>query len=123
MADPSETTTGFRRYAITVIFWILKGWWSVRDDLLKPGRHAAGAGNPIERVTIETTVAVDIEEGEAGGWYASSPMVKGLLLFGHSRDELLARIPGAIRELTAANMDPEIIALQRVANASGTGRA
>ena len=69
----------------------------------------------IERITVEAMVAVDIEEGLIGLWFATSPMVKGLLVVEHTRHELLSKIPGAITALAMANMDPEAIELQRAA--------
>ena len=71
------------------------------------------SGEMIERVAIQATVAVDIERVKAGLWYASSPMIKGLLVAEHSREELLAKLPSAIGDLAAANMDPGTAALQR----------
>lgn len=52
--------------------------------------------------TIDVRLSVDVEQGEHGLFYATSPLIRGLLTVGASADEALAKVPAAIYDLSAA---------------------
>lgn len=47
-------------------------------------------------------IRIDIEEGRAGLFYATSPNMKGLLVAENTKEKLLLAVPDAIRDLYAA---------------------
>jgi hypothetical protein len=76
-----------------------------------------------DKLEFPATVVVDIEYHDSGLWYASSQMMRGLLLCcGHSREECVAKIPGALADFTTIcrEMDapPRIIAKPPPADAA-----
>ena len=46
-----------------------------------------------------TKLTINIERGDAGLYYATSPEYKGLLVAKPTLDEVFARLPGAITEI------------------------
>ena len=52
------------------------------------------------RVTID--LPVEIEHGETGLSYLTSPLITGLLIAGVSEDDVLRRVQGSIVNLTTA---------------------
>ena len=59
------------------------------------------------RAAVNFDVPVDVEEGDAGLWYVTSPLVRGLLVADKTEEAALARVPAALRELAGARDDEE----------------
>lgn len=53
----------------------------------------------ITIVTVLCGVPVEIERGEHGLYYGTSPKVRGLLVTGNTYDEVVEQVPRAIEEL------------------------
>jgi uncharacterized protein YuzE/predicted RNase H-like HicB family nuclease len=49
-----------------------------------------------------TDIPIEIEEGEHGLFYGTSPAMKGLLVTGDSVEHVMSRVPQAIEDMRAA---------------------
>jgi hypothetical protein len=59
------------------------------------------------RKTLSIEFPIDIEQGEAGLVYVTSPLVRGLLIARETEAEALAEAPQALADLTKAKDEHE----------------
>lgn len=52
-----------------------------------------------------TDILINIELGEHGLYYGTSPAMKGLIVIGDSPEQVMGRVPKAIEELRSVETD------------------
>ena len=57
----------------------------------------------MTRTNIDIIFPIDVEQGEAGLFYITSPLVRGLLVTGRTENEALDKVQQALTDLAKAN--------------------
>lgn len=53
-------------------------------------------------ITTEVRLPIKVEQGEAGLWYVTSPLIKGLLVAAHSEVAALRKVQSALTDMARA---------------------
>ncbi len=61
----------------------------------------------VEQQTVPVDLPVDVEYGAHGLVYVSSPVAKGLLVSGPTKEAAVAKVNDALRDLAAAKREQD----------------